>query len=72
MMTTEDMLKIAAIADMVTGLTEQTAAEVLASAVITVAKDRSNNAERFAAYAVDMIEEGMRDAVPVHRSRLTS
>lgn len=69
MMDPEDMRKVAAIADMVTGLRLESAANILASAVITVARDRlpaGAIAEGFAEHVVNMIEEGMTDAVPVH------
>lgn len=74
-MTTDDKrafaLAVAAIADMVTGMPAQRAAEILASAVITVAKDRTPFPDRFVEYTVEMIEAGMTDAVAVHRSSLT-
>lgn len=74
MMDREDMRKVAAIADMVTGITLECAANILASAVITVARDRlpaGAIAEGFVEHVVNMIEEGMTDAIPVRRETLT-
>lgn len=70
----EYALRISAIADMVTGLTAAEAARTLASAVITVAKDRcGNDGDEFASNVIEMIEEGMNgeNLVVVHKSEVT-